>query len=106
MKRIIQLLVFILLVSFLPVSELKASDRQADYTFLIYMIGSDMASDFHMASDDLKEMMRVGSSSNVNVVVQTEGAQRWDHSSIEPGLNHSMKPNEGGFFVIRLLCSK
>lgn len=87
MKRIVRLLVFILFVSFLPVSELKASDQRADYTFLIYMIGSDMESDFHMASDDLKEMMNVGSSSKVNVVVQTGGARRWNLPSIEPGLN-------------------
>ncbi|MGN7353861.1 clostripain-related cysteine peptidase [Paenibacillus amylolyticus] len=100
MKRTIRLLVFILLVSFLPISELKASDRQADYTFLIYMIGSDMESDFHMASDDLKEMMSVGSSSNVNVVVQTGGARSWDHSSIESGLNQRWRVEKGSLALL------
>lgn len=105
MKRTIRLLVFALLVSFLPVSEIKAFDERADYTFLIYMIGSDMESDFHMASDDLKEMMEVGSSNKVNVVVQTGGALKWHLPSIEPGLNQRWRVEKGKLALVERVGS-
>lgn len=50
---------------------------KAAYTILIYMPGSDLESDFHLASDDLKEMMQVGSSSDVRIVLETGGARKW-----------------------------
>ncbi len=61
---------------FQPASAALLKEKD-DYTILVYMIGSDMESDFHMASDDIQEMMDAGSSSNVNVVLQTGGAKKW-----------------------------
>ena len=48
---------------------------QADYTVLVYMVGSDLESgEGYAATWDLMEMATVGPSSSVNVIVQTGGA--------------------------------
>lgn len=48
------------------------------YTILVYMNGSDLESNYGMATSDLKEMMAaVYSRDDIRVVVQTGGASRW-----------------------------
>lgn len=46
----------------------------ADYTVLVYMVASDLESEGYAATDDLNEMMQVGSSDSVNVIVESGGA--------------------------------
>lgn len=46
----------------------------ADYTVLVYMVGSDLESQNHAATLDILEMEAVGSTDKVNVIVQTGGA--------------------------------
>lgn len=46
----------------------------ASYTFLVYMVGSTLESRGYFATEDLKEMMHVGSSKEINVIVQTGGS--------------------------------
>lgn len=62
---------FCSIICFFPAGVRSRIQKKDDYTILVYMIGSDMESDFQMASDDIKEMMDAGSSSNINVVLQT-----------------------------------
>lgn len=45
-------------------------------TVLVYMNGSDLESKYAAASDNIKEMMAVGSTANMNVVIQTGGADK------------------------------
>jgi len=58
-----------------PVAEPEPVIDQADYTVLVYMVGSDLESgQGYAATWDLMEMAAVGPSSSVNVIVQTGGA--------------------------------
>jgi hypothetical protein len=44
------------------------------YTLLVYMVASDLESTGYYATKDILEMMSVGSTDNVNVIVQTGGS--------------------------------
>lgn len=46
------------------------------YTFLVYMVGSDLESGSGFGTNDLTEMMQVGSNANVKVIVETGGANK------------------------------
>ncbi|OMF77097.1 clostripain-related cysteine peptidase [Paenibacillus glucanolyticus] len=50
---------------------------KARYTVLIYMVGSDLETNYEMASGDIREMMEVGSSWGIHIVLQTGGAKKW-----------------------------
>lgn len=45
-------------------------------TVLVYMIGSDLESGGNAASDNITDMMVVGSTANMNVIIQTGGANK------------------------------
>lgn len=75
MNLIKWIVVSVISVAFFQPASAALLKEKDDYTILVYMIGSDMESDFHMASDDIQEMMDAGSSLNVNVVLQTGGAK-------------------------------
>lgn len=45
----------------------------ADYTLLIYMIGSDFEAKKYTATQDIYEMLKAGADSNINIVLQTGG---------------------------------
>ena len=51
-------------------------------TVMVYMIGSDLESEYGMATDDLKEMLNATLSDNVNVVIQTGGCKKWKTNGI------------------------
>lgn len=46
----------------------------AGYTVLVYMVASDLESGGYYATQDIVEMMTVGSTENVNVIIQTGGS--------------------------------
>lgn len=50
----------------------------AKWTFLVYLMGSDLESEGNAGTNDLAEMMAVGSNPNVNVIVTTGGANKDD----------------------------
>ena len=51
----------------------------ATYTALVYMVGSDLESNGGAATTDLNEMIQGGSTSAVNVIVETGGASQWQN---------------------------
>ncbi|MDQ0417953.1 hypothetical protein J2Z48_002137 [Croceifilum oryzae] len=65
-----------------PTVSSAASTPKSDYTLMVYMVGSDLESGGNYASTDLKEMMKVGSTKNVNVVVETGGSNDWGNQKI------------------------
>lgn len=54
------------------------------YTLMIYMVGSDLESLYGAATDDMKEMMEIGSTKNLNIIVTTGGASVWQQKDINP----------------------
>ena len=60
-----------------------AFSQQKPYTIMIYMNGSDLESDFGLATDDLAEMLDSGlNSQNANVIILTGGANHWQNDAI------------------------
>ena len=53
----------------------------ADYTLLIYMIGSDFEAKKYTVTQDIHEMLKAGADSNVNIVLQTGGGIQGNASS-------------------------
>jgi hypothetical protein len=49
------------------------SSPSADYTFMVYMIGSDLESRSFAATNNTLQMEKVGSTPNVNVIIETGG---------------------------------
>ena len=47
----------------------------ADYTVLIYVVGSDLESEYYLATEDLNEMVHGFPNESINVIVETGGAQ-------------------------------
>ena len=53
--------------SFTPVNSM------AEHTLLVYMVGSDLESKSYAATQDILEMEQIGSSSKVNILIETGG---------------------------------
>ena len=54
------------------------------HTILVYLIGSNLESEYANATKDLYEMMAADIGDNVKVVVQTGGATEWHDNRIDP----------------------
>jgi len=52
----------------------KSPTLIADYTVLIYVVGSDLESEYYLATDDLDEMIDGFPVESINVIVETGGA--------------------------------
>lgn len=65
---------------------LTAQSNVTKWTFLVYLIGSDLESGGGAGSSDLREMMAVGSNLNANIIVTTGGANK-DNSTQPGGIN-------------------
>ncbi len=51
-------------------------------TVMVYMIGSDLESEYGAATNDINEMIYSGIQNNINIVVETGGSQQWDNPLI------------------------
>ncbi|AGL03686.1 clostripain-related cysteine peptidase [Desulfoscipio gibsoniae] len=85
-------------------AETVSSPELSSYTFMVYLNGTDLESEDQgdgtvagAGSNDLDEMMAIGSEPGVlNVVVQTGGTKQWRNTSISPETNQRwyIKNNE------------
>jgi len=50
------------------------TDGMAEYTVMVYMVASDLETNGYYATADILEMMSIGSTDNIKLVVQTGGA--------------------------------
>ena len=65
-------------------------------TILVYMCGADLESKSGMASSDLKEMTNADIGDNINLIVYTGGAKKWQNSVISSGTNQIYQVKSGG----------
>ena len=49
-------------------------------TIMIYMCGTDLESNYGMATNDINEMVYASMSDKVNIIIETGGTQRWRNS--------------------------
>lgn len=60
-----------------------ASGGGESVTLMLYVCGSDLESESGMATADINEILYGGISDNVNIILQTGGAEEWQNSVIE-----------------------
>lgn len=64
-------------------------DGQDTVTIMLYLNGSDLESDYGMATQDIKEILNATLSDKINIVIQTGGTRKWQTSAISS--NHSQR---------------
>jgi len=57
------------------------NNNSSEYTLMVYMVGSDLEAKTNSATQNIQEMEKVGSTSKVNVIVETGGGS--DHTKID-----------------------
>ncbi|MCR5734009.1 MAG: peptidase C11 [Lachnospiraceae bacterium] len=65
-------------------------------TIMVYMCGADLESKNGMATSDLMEMTKANISPNINLIVYTGGASRWQNSVISSSVNQVYRIRDGG----------
>lgn len=60
-----------------PVQNEELTGKEADWTVLVYLCGSDLESEYGEGIMDIEQMLQAKFSSNVNVVIETGGASKW-----------------------------
>jgi len=71
-----------------------------EVTIMVYMCGTDLETNYGMATADLKEMMAADISENVNIIVETGGTKKWNNSTISSNKNQIYKVTSKG--LVRL----
>ncbi|MBQ3275587.1 MAG: peptidase C11 [Oscillospiraceae bacterium] len=69
-------------------------------TVMVFMCGTDLESNYGMATSDLQEMASANIGSNVNVIVETGGCKMWKNRIVSNSTNQIYKVESGG---VRLL---
>lgn len=80
----------------------------ADYeagtrTIMIYMIGSDLETQYGSGTQDLSEMMKAEYGDNISLVVQTGGALDWHTDYIKDGEVQRFEVKENGLYELESL---
>ncbi|MBR0213523.1 MAG: hypothetical protein IJL95_02225, partial [Solobacterium sp.] len=75
-------------------TQLKGNGQDT-VTIMIYMCGSDLETNYGMATSDLNEMLYADQADNVNIIVETGGARKWNNSVISNQVNERYKIMSG-----------
>lgn len=70
-------------------------NRKDVFTLMIYMCGTDLESQYGMASSDLKEMVSASLNDNVNLIVMTGGCRQWRVNGISNSVNQIWQVKDG-----------
>lgn len=60
-------------------------NNQDEVTVMVYMIGSDLESDYGAATNDINEMLYSQLGDNINIVLETGGCRRWRNNVFSNG---------------------
>ena len=75
----------------------RYTPRKGDsVTIMVYMCGTDLESNYGMATSDLQEMASATIGSNVNVLVETGGCRMWKNKIVSNSSNQIYKVETGG----------
>ena len=66
----------------IPGNKTKKKSSKGTFTFIEYLVGSDLEPEHKAATSILQNMMKVGSDKNLNIVVQTGGCPKWNIADI------------------------
>ena len=65
-------------------------------TMLVYMCGTDLESNYGMATQDLTEMAAATHSGKINIIVETGGTKTWRNNAVKAGTNQIWRVVDGG----------
>lgn len=79
------------------------NNTRDDFTLLIYMNGTDLESEYDAETNqlngagtaDLAELMAIGSSARINLIVETGGTKAWINPNIDPKQNQRWRISKG-----------
>jgi hypothetical protein len=91
----------IMIIGLINVQSIAAAAPVAPYTILVYMVGSDLESGSGAATDDLIEMAAVGSTKNVNILVETGGAKKWNLPMVSNKVNQRWLVQKGTMKLLK-----
>jgi len=57
------------------------------YTIMVYMCGTDLESNYGMATSDMNEMLKAGVSEKINLIIETGGTKRWQNNIMSSSSN-------------------
>lgn len=57
-------------------------NNKDEVTVMVYMIGSDLESNYGAATADINEMAYSGLNDNINLILETGGSRRWNNSYV------------------------
>lgn len=66
------------------------------FTIMVYMCGTDLESNYGMATNDLNEMLKAKISDQVNLIVETGGCKKWMNSVISNSTNQRYQVTSDG----------
>ena len=75
-------------------------NNQDTVTIMVYMCGTDLESQYSMATKDLTEMTKASWGDNVHVLVYTGGCSRWKNNIVSASTNQIYEVKDGG--LVRL----
>ena len=70
-------------------------------TVMVFMCGTDLESNYGMATSDLQEMMNATIGGNVNVIVETGGCKMWKNKLVSASTNQIYKVENGGLRLVQ-----
>ena len=74
---------------------------QDTVTVMVYMCGTDLESNYGMATSDLKEMLDAAIADNVNVIVETGGCRMWKNNLVSASTNQIYKVESGELRLVK-----
>lgn len=83
-------------------SSIERSGENPDDSWAVYwyLCGSDLETYGGAASIDIEELTSVYPGENVTYVIQTGGAEEWEHSEVEAGASQRFVYDENGFALV------
>ena len=74
---------------------------QDTVTVMVFMCGTDLESNYGMATSDLQEMMGADIGGKVNVIVETGGCRMWKNRLVSSSTNQIYKVESGGLRLVK-----
>ena len=94
------ILTIFIFMGLINVPSVEAATPLAPFTILVYMVGSNLESECGAATNDIIEMAAVGSTKNVNVLIETGGSKKWQLSMISNKVNQRWLVQKGNLKLV------
>lgn len=69
-------------------------------TIMVYLLGSDLETKAGMASSDLQEILKADISDNINIIIETGGARKWNNNAVSNKTNQRYRVTNKGLQLI------